>query len=141
MEALEFNKEINEKALKVVKKLAPTTRVPASALNYVAPADGTHNQPGSKTDAVDKAFFQKQFSAPKVSGKNTAATSMTGGRVTLFPHQRVLADDGTPLPLSRKQRQALVQANLADADDVRSKKHKKGKKHVKVRSGAGYDYM
>jgi large subunit GTPase 1 len=35
---------------------------------------------------------------------------------------------------------ALVQENLGDAD-LKSKKHKKGKKHVKVRSGAGYDYM
>ncbi|KAI9256963.1 hypothetical protein BY458DRAFT_519076 [Sporodiniella umbellata] len=138
-ESEEFNKEINEAALKVFKKLAPTTRVPATALNYVAPADGTSTQSGSKTAAVDKAFFEKQLSSPHVSGKNSAASSLTGGRVTLFPHQRLLADDGTPLPMSRKERMAIVQANLGDMTG--SKKHKKGKKHVKVRSGAGYDYM
>lgn len=127
----EFNKEINEAALKVFKKLAPSTRVPATALNYVAPADGTTTQSGSRTAAVDKAFFERQLSSPQVSGKNSAATSMTGGRVTLFPHQRLLADDGSPLPMSRKERMAIVQANLGDMGG--SKKHKKGKKHVKVR--------
>ncbi|KAF1798201.1 hypothetical protein FB192DRAFT_1334069 [Mucor lusitanicus] len=141
IDAAEFNKETNEAALKVFKKLAPTTRVPSTALNYVAPSDGTKNQAGSKTDAVDKAFFEKQISQPQVSGKASAASSMTGGRVTLYPHQRVLADDGTPLPMSRKARMAMVQANLADVGDAKSKKHKKGKKHVKVRSGAGYDYL
>lgn len=141
IEALEFNKEINDAALKVFKKLAPTTRVPSTALNYVAPSDGTRTQSGSKTDAVDKAFFEKQLSAPNVSGKTSVGSSMTGGRVTLYPHQRVLADDGSPLPMSRKARMAMVQANLADVGDASSKKHKKGKKHVKVRSGAGYDYL
>lgn len=141
VDAEEFNKEINEAALKVFKKLAPTTRVPSTALNYVAPSDGTRTQAGSKTDAVDKAFFVNQLSKPNVSGKQSVASSMTGGRVTLYPHQRVLADDGTPLPMSRKARMALVQANLGDVGDASSKKHKKGKKHVKVRSGAGYDYL
>ncbi|CAO3654079.1 unnamed protein product [Mucor hiemalis] len=139
IEALKFNEEINAAALKVFKKLAPTTRVPSTALNYVAPSDGTRNQSGSKTDAVDKAFFEKQLSAPQVSGKTSVASSMTGGRVTLYPHQRVLADDGTPM--NRKARMAMVQAKLGDLGDASSKKHKKGKKHVKVRSGAGYDYL
>ncbi|KAI8980856.1 hypothetical protein BDB01DRAFT_851593 [Pilobolus umbonatus] len=132
----EFNKEINAAALKVFKKLAPTTRVPSTALNYVAPADGTSNQSGSKTDAVDKAFFEKQLSKPQVSG-NIGAAALSGGRVTLFPHQRALADDGTPM--NRKERQALMQAAMGDISS--SKKHKKGKKHVKSRSGAGYDYV
>ncbi|KAI8979393.1 hypothetical protein BDF20DRAFT_869260 [Mycotypha africana] len=141
----DFNRETHQEALKTVKKLAPTTRVPATALNYVAPSDGTQTQAGSKTDAVDKAFFQKHLSRPHISGssKKIAATAgaMTGGRVTMFPHQRLLADDGTPLPMSRKERLAMVQANLGADDGVKSKKHKKGKKHVKARSGAGYDYM
>ncbi|KAG2211834.1 uncharacterized protein EV154DRAFT_521060 [Mucor mucedo] len=139
IDADEFNKEINEAALKVFKKLAPTTRVPSTALNYVAPSDGSRNQSGSKTDAVDKAFFEKQLNQANVSGKQSVASSMTGGRVTLYPHQRVLTDDGKPM--NRKARMALVQANLGDVGDVTSKKHKKGKKHVKVRSGAGYDYL
>ncbi|GAA5813384.1 hypothetical protein MFLAVUS_006862 [Mucor flavus] len=139
--AEEFNAEINAAALKVFKKLAPTTRVPSTALNYVAPSDGTRTQSGTKTDAVDKAFFHKNLVATNVSGKQSVGSSMTGGRVTLYPHQRVLADDGTPLPMTRKARMALVQANLGDVGDVNSKKHRKGKKHVKVRSGAGYDYL
>lgn len=128
----EFNRENHQMALKVFKKLAPTTRVPASALNYVAPAtDGTPM--GSKTAAVDKAFFERQISTPKISGR-ASANALQGGRVTLYPHQRRLADDGTPLPMNRKEKQAMLN------EMGMSKKHKKGKK-VKSRSGAGYDYM
>ncbi|KAI8078736.1 uncharacterized protein BX664DRAFT_342584 [Halteromyces radiatus] len=135
----EFNKEIHEAALKTQKKLAPTTRVPAHALNYVTPADGTTTQRGSKTEAVDNAFFQKHIGAPSIRGKY--AGGMRGGfsRVNLYPHQQRTAEDGTVLPQSRRERLAMVQQNLADAG--MGKKHKKGKKHVKVRSGAGYDYM
>ncbi|CAO3591643.1 unnamed protein product [Absidia cylindrospora] len=138
----EFNEENNQEALKTQKKLAPTTRVPASALNYVTPSDGTKVQTGSKTEAVDKAFFQRHLGAPSIRGKY--AGSMRGGfsRVNLYPHQQRTAADGTVVPQSRRERLEMVQQNMADAGAGASgKKHKKGKKHVKVRSGAGYDYM
>lgn len=79
------------------------------------------------------------MAAPSVRGK--AAYSMRGGfsRVTMFPHQRMVADDGTPLPQGRRERLMMVQQNAAEAGLLPGKKHKKGKKHVKVRSGAGYD--
>ncbi|KAI9320912.1 hypothetical protein BX666DRAFT_1912473 [Dichotomocladium elegans] len=139
---LEFNKEHNEEALHTQKKLAPSVRVPATAANYVAPAGGSlavTAPSGSKTEAVDKSFFGGRMAAPSVRGK--AAGMMRGGfsRVTLFPHQRALADDGTPLPQGRRERLAMVAQNAEEQGIGFSKKHKKGKKHVKVRSGAGYD--
>ncbi|CAO3641614.1 unnamed protein product [Cunninghamella blakesleeana] len=139
----EFNKDIHEAALKIQKKLAPTTRLPAHALTYVAPADGTTTQKGTKTEAVDNAFFQRHMSGPSIRGKYASIGNRNGfTRVNLFPHQQILSDDGTVQPMSRKERLASVQQNLADAGGlINSKKHKKGKKHVKVRSGSGYEYM
>ncbi|KAI9010970.1 hypothetical protein CLU79DRAFT_822421 [Phycomyces nitens] len=142
IDSTKFNEENNKAALKTQKKLAPTTRVPANALNYVAPAETTAKPRGSKTEAVDNAFFKRHMNAPSVKGK--AAASMHAGfsRVNMYPHQLQLAEDGSPLPQAqgRKARLAAVQANLAEAG-LAGKKHKKGKKHVKVRSGAGYDYL
>lgn len=117
--------------------MAPSTRVPANALNYVAPPAAGGG--GSKTEAVDEAFFSRHMAGPSVRGK--AANAIRGGgftRVTLYPHQRMLADDGTPIPQGRRERLAMVQANAAASGLLDGKKHKKGKKHVKVRSGAGY---
>ncbi|SAM04271.1 hypothetical protein [Absidia glauca] len=138
----EFNKDIHEAALKTDKKLAPTTRVPAHALNYVAPADGTTTQIGSKTESVDNAFFKRHLNAPSIRGKY--AGSMRGGfsRVNLYPHQQRTANDGSAVPQGRRERLAMVQQNMADVGaGAMGKKHKKGKKHVKVRSGAGFDYV
>ncbi|KAI7883458.1 P-loop containing nucleoside triphosphate hydrolase protein [Lichtheimia hyalospora FSU 10163] len=146
LDSLEFNKENNQSAMHTQKKLAPVTRVPATAANYVAPAGQatpTSAPRGSKTEAVDRSFFHAHMSAPSVRGK--AAGMMRGGgfsRVTMYPHQRALADDGTPLPQGRRERLAMVAQNAEAAGMLPGKKHhKKGKKHVKVRSGAGYgDY-
>ncbi|KAI8366817.1 uncharacterized protein BYT42DRAFT_143976 [Radiomyces spectabilis] len=136
----EFNRRLLEMASKIQKKLAPSVRVPSTALNYVAPANGSSAQPGSKTEAVDNAFFRKHMAAPSVRGKYAGA--MRGGfsRVTLYPHQRSVADDGSVMPQGRRERLAMVQQMAMNAGEtVPSKKHKKGKKHVKVRSGAGYE--
>lgn len=58
----------------------------------------------------------------------------------------MLKDDGSVVaPGGRRERLAMAQAAAGsaagDAADGSGKKHKKGKKHVKIRSGAGYDYM
>ncbi|KAI8328140.1 hypothetical protein BC941DRAFT_497170 [Chlamydoabsidia padenii] len=138
----EFNQENHEAALQTQKKLAPTTRVPAHALNYVAPADGTTTQSGSKTESVDNAFFKRHLTAPSIRGKYAGSMRNGFSRVNLYPHQQRTADDGTVVPQGRRERLAMVQQNMADAGAGASgKKHKKGKKHVKVRSGAGFDYM
>ncbi|KAI9243151.1 hypothetical protein BDA99DRAFT_530828 [Phascolomyces articulosus] len=148
-----FNDEHHYVALQTTKKLAPTTRVPATALNYVAPASTNETSSastaptatrGSKTEAVDRSFFNHHMGAPSVRGK--AASSMRGGfsRVTLYPHQRVMGDDGLPVPQGRRERQAMVQQNAIESGLTLGgkKHHKKGKKNQKQRSGAGYgDYV
>ncbi|KAI7847887.1 hypothetical protein BDC45DRAFT_451174 [Circinella umbellata] len=148
-----FNDEHHEAALQTTKKLAPTTRVPSTALNYVAPAgtstianennNGITVTRGSKTEAVDQSFFNQHMGAPSVRGK--AASSMRGGfsRVTLFPHQQRMGDDGLPVPQGRRERQAMVQQNAMESGLTGNKKHhKKGRKNQKQRSGAGYtEYM
>ncbi|KAI8147674.1 hypothetical protein BJV82DRAFT_596474 [Fennellomyces sp. T-0311] len=141
-----FNDEHHTAALQIQKKLAPTTRVPSTALNYVAPAGSSSPSGatrGSKTEAVDQSFFSRHMAAPSVRGK--AAASMRGGfsRVTLYPHQKMTGEDGMPLPQGRRERMAMVQQNAAEAGLLTGKKHhKKGRKNQKSRSGAGYgDYV
>ncbi|ORX57002.1 P-loop containing nucleoside triphosphate hydrolase protein [Hesseltinella vesiculosa] len=136
-----FNRENHAKAMEIQKKAAPVTRVPAHAANYVAPAAGSKLIAGSRTEAVDKAFFQKHTAAPRITGKYAQMMPNGFNRVNLFPHQQRVAEDGTIIPQSRRERLAMVQQNLADAGVAPGKKRKKGKKNVKQRSGAGYDYM
>ena len=141
-----FNAEHHAAGLLTTKKMAPSVRVPATALNYVAPA-GTLSPSGatrgSKTEQVDQSFFSRHMAAPSVKGK--AAASMRGGfsRVTLYPHQQRTGEDGMPLPQGRKERMAMVQQKAEEAGlSTNSKKHKKGRKNQKSRSGAGYsDYL
>ncbi|KAI8064428.1 hypothetical protein BC940DRAFT_277199 [Gongronella butleri] len=141
IDADEFNKENHAKAMETQKKAAPTTRVPAHALNYVAPASGSKVVAGSKTEAVDKAFFQRHLNAPRITGKYAHAQGMSNGfnRVNLYPHQQMINNDGTVV--TRRERLAMVQQMQEAGGGVPPKKRKKGKKNVKQRSGAGYDYM
>ncbi|CAO3667657.1 unnamed protein product [Umbelopsis vinacea] len=137
----DFNRETHElqKYLDLQKKLAPTTRVPSNALNYIPPAEATQAPRGPKTQALDSSFFK----APTLNA-NVAAGRQQGSfsRVKLYPTQNMLADDGTQLtPGGRRERLAMVKAANSEDVEAAGKKHKKGKKHVKIRSGAGYDYM
>lgn len=137
----DFNRETHElqKYLDLQKKLAPTTRVPSNALNYIPPAEATQAPRGPKTQALDSSFFK----APTLNA-NVAAGRQQGSfsRVKLYPTQNMLADDGTQLaPGGRRERLAMVKAANSEDAEAAGKKHKKGKKHVKIRSGAGYDYM
>ncbi|CAO3679936.1 unnamed protein product [Umbelopsis ramanniana] len=136
----EFNKETHElqKYLDLQKKLAPTTRVPSNALNYIPPAETSNVARGPKTQAIDSSFFQAQTLKANVSGRQQGDFK----RVQLFPHQNMLADDGSRLaPGGRRERLAMVNGLSGNDADATGKKHKKGKKHVKIRSGAGYDHM
>jgi len=49
----------------------------------------------------------------------------------------VVGNDGNPG--GRRERLAIVAANMTGTGGLPDKKHRKGKQHVKVRSGAGYD--
>jgi len=117
---------------KLGKKKAPTTRVgkdsdafidtPGSALSVT---DNTSQRPGLKSNALDREFFDSNAmgSRPYVNGR--------GGPP--MPHQRMLADDGTPLS-AQEQRLAALGFGLGAG----SKKHKQPKR-AKQRSGKGYD--
>lgn len=94
------------------KKLAPTTRVGKSADTYVP----------TMTPSVDREFFE--------SGGLAASAFVKGGkpfiRARMFPHQNTIGDDG---------RASVDQT----PDGARSKKHNKGNKRAKQRSGRGYE--
>jgi len=119
---------------KLRKKKAPTTRVGKDSDAFItAPgqpsASGTDNasqRPGQRSDALDREFFDSNAmgSRPYVNGR-VAARPM--------PHQRKVADDGTPLS-AQEQRLAALGYGLGAG----SKKHKQPKR-AKQRSGKGYD--
>lgn len=77
---------------------------------------------------------------PRITGK--AAHDATGGisRVQLYPHQKQVDNQGH---VSRKMRMQAVRDGLEGmgaesvAGALGNKKHKKGRKNVKQRSGGG----
>ncbi|KAG0335959.1 hypothetical protein BG004_008250 [Podila humilis] len=145
---VEFNAEHNQLERFTKRKQAPTHRLPANAstfINMAAVTPLTHTGTGTgKTAAVDSSFFQPsrrtQF-LPKVTGK--MAIDISGGmqRVQMYPHQQRTDNQGEYV--SRKMRMQGVRDGLLDmgVDGVSgalgNKKHKKGKKNIKQRSGAG----
>ncbi|KAG0090232.1 hypothetical protein BGZ93_009241 [Podila epicladia] len=145
---IEFNQEHNQLDRFTKRKQAPTHRLPASAstfINMAAVTPLTHTGSGTgKTAAVDSSFFspgRKTQFLPKVTGK--MAIDVTNGmqRVQMFPHQQRTDNQGGYV--SRKMRMQGVRDGLLEmgVDDVAgalgNKKHKKGKKNIKQRSGSG----
>lgn len=137
----EFNEKTHNSALlrAVGKKLAPVTRVGKNSDTFVyanAPAPTAPGSilpaqaQGSKSRVVDMDFFggDSSLSArPFVQGSMLNGSEFT--RAKLYPHQKAVADDGTPL----NTRQLVGMAG-----NVGKKHHKKMKK-TKQRSGKGYD--
>ncbi|KAK9704301.1 hypothetical protein K7432_010267 [Basidiobolus ranarum] len=80
---------------------------------------------GSTSSALDNNFFHKTHKGPQVVGK---FAKQNFNRVKLYPHQQMVANDGSYVGV---QGQA--------PSETGKKAHKKGKKHVKVRSRMGYD--
>jgi large subunit GTPase 1 len=132
-----FNEQTHQESLlrATGKKRAPVTRVGKNADTFVPP-----NNPeplidnglpalgrGTTSQAFDYAFFESNALAarPVIQGSNR--TGKAYSRSTLFPHQNIVADDGTLLPGSR------IKGIPEDG-----KRHKKMKR-VKQRSGKGYD--
>ncbi|KAF9244535.1 hypothetical protein BU15DRAFT_85913 [Melanogaster broomeanus] len=124
------------------KKRAPTTRVVKGADTFVPavvtlPSGSSSNRDsiltaqasGVQSLALDKDFFERNSSLssrPFVQGSARHGQEFTRGG--MYPHQNMVADDGTQLgPGARK-----VLPNASN------KKHKK-EKRVKQRSGRGYD--
>ncbi|KAI0229998.1 hypothetical protein L0F63_002613 [Massospora cicadina] len=111
----DFNLEIHDPARLPKKKVhvIPPTSIPARHLA------------AGKLDGLDAEFFRKVSvrAHPKTNGK-FGSDHFT--RVQLYPHQKLLGPDGRPLP-------------QAPSTNKAHKMHKKGKKHVKQRSGQGFD--
>lgn len=94
----------------------------------------------NKANKLDQSFFAQSRPiklTPNLAGSK--ANEINAGddfsRVQMYPHQGVIADDGTVLK-GRKAKQAMIDAGIEVAG---SKKHFKGGKRQKKRSGAGYD--
>ena len=141
-----FNEQTHELSLlrAAGKKRAPTTRVVKGADTYVAavlaPSStvSSDHDPimtiqvdGAKSLALDKEFFVHDASLssrPFVQGSARHGQEFTRGR--LYPHQNMVASDGTLLGPG---------LSVVMNEVMGGKKHHKKGKRVKQRSGKGYD--
>ncbi|KAF8531891.1 P-loop containing nucleoside triphosphate hydrolase protein [Gautieria morchelliformis] len=144
----DFNIPTKQNALRRLeqagKKKAPVTRVGKSADTFMHPnlpapstVIGLGEAPveGQKSRALDASFFAggSQLSArPFVQGQAFS-------RSKSYPHQNSVADDGTAIS-GRRARLLAVLGNHPDGvAGPKGKKHHKGNKRIKQRSGKGYD--
>ena len=138
----EFNEETRQIALRraIGKKRAPTTRVTKKADTFVAsatPNSAAHSNDSShKGTRLDQEFFANGTLSSRPHMQGARGQGQEFSRSKLYPHQNMVADDGTPLT----GRRARIAAVLAAGGDVApGKKHHKKMKRVKQRSGKGYD--
>jgi len=142
-----FNKQTHELSLlrAAGKKRAPVTRVVKGADTFVpavhvpsstvSPSQDhipTGQTGGTKTLALDDEFFAQNgslSSRPFVQGAAQHGQAFTRGR--LYPHQNMVANDGTLLVPGKA-------AIVMGGEGFGKKHHKKGKR-TKQRSGKGYD--
>lgn len=140
-----FNKRTHELSLlrAAGKKRAPVTRVVKGADTFVAavPVSSIAVSPGhdsiptgqtggAKTLALDDQFFAQNgslSSRPFVQGAAQHGQAFTRGK--LYPHQNMVANDGT----------LLAPAAMVMGGEGFGKKHHKKGKRTKQRSGKGYD--
>ncbi|KAI8990496.1 P-loop containing nucleoside triphosphate hydrolase protein [Trametes punicea] len=140
----EFNADTRRIALKraIGKKRAPTTRVTKNADTFVAPA-GTPasalvTTQGNKSRKLDQEFFANNaYVSARPITQGVKGQGQEFSRARIYPHQNMVADDGTPLS-GRRARIAAVLA-AAGGEIQPGKKHHKKMKRVKQRSGKGYD--
>lgn len=103
----------------------------ASSTDSAGGIDQIHVE-GHKSRVLDASFFTAE------SGLSSRAF-VQGQQFTrhkAYPHQNSVADDGTVVT-GRRARLMAVLANIPDG--AKGKKHHKGNKRVKQRSGKGYD--
>ncbi|KAG9090649.1 hypothetical protein FRC06_000944 [Ceratobasidium sp. 370] len=108
------------------KKLAPATRVGKNADTFldVDPASTPGSTSTGAGNVLDREFFDK--------GSGLAGSAFVKGgqpfiRSKVFPHQNTVGDDGR------------VRGDAREEAAVKGKKHNKGNKRAKQRSGRGYD--
>ncbi|KZV93783.1 putative LSG1-large-subunit GTPase [Exidia glandulosa HHB12029] len=125
------------------RKRAPVTRVGKGADTFI-PTDPTtaHQQPpqSRKARAIDHDFFNSTpgLSARPFVQSGSIRSGQEFSRSRLYPHQNSVADDGTPVN-ARSARVASVLQQAGGHPAERTKKHNKGNKRQKQRSGKGYD--
>jgi len=134
-----FNQRTHEISLQRVagKKRAPVTRVGKGADTFVPPNPSSilvAQGKGQKSQVVDREFFDQDSNlSARAFIQGTSRNGKEFARGIIYPHQNMVANDGTPLG-SQDATLAAVMARV----DVNGKKHKKNKR-VKQRSGKGYD--
>lgn len=138
------NVEVLARLLELRKKKAPTTRVTKNADTYIAQdpsAIQTHSSQGARSKRLDDGFFEAQAAMsarPFVQGTTRDGLPIT--RVRLYPHQNLLADDGTEIGQKNARVASIVQQ--AGNDAVSGKKRHFKPKKVKLRkqfATVGYD--
>lgn len=128
--------------LKMLQALAKRKRAPISRVTKKADTFIDFGQPvqNIRARSVDESFFsseQRQLSSrPFVQGTNRHGQQFA--RDKSMPHQNIVGDDGRPLE-GRRARIAAVLASNGVMDGGQSKRHFKGNKRVKQRSGRGYE--
>jgi large subunit GTPase 1 len=135
-----FNQRTHELSLLRVtgKKRAPVTRVGKGADTFVpanpSPILVAQGQ-GLKSQALDQDFFSHNSNlSARAFLQGTSRNGQEFSRGRIYPHQNMVADDGTPLGHG-SAKQASVSASASKV----GKKHNKKNKRVKQRSGKGYD--
>lgn len=135
-----FNQRTHEISLLRMagKKRAPVTRVGKGADTFVPPNPSAiliAQGKGQKSQAVDRDFFAQDSNlSARAFIKGTSRNGQEFSRGRIYPHQNMVANDGTLLgPQS-----AGSAAMLAGSGDT-GKKHNKKNKRVKHRSGKGYE--
>ena len=123
------------------KKRAPTTRVSKNADTFIASITSSQTPSAAsqshRSQRLDQDFFASNgalSSRPFVQSARNHGKEFS--RAQLYPHQNMVADDGTAVT-GRRARIAAVLA--AGGDAAPGKKHHKKMKRVKQRSGKGYD--
>lgn len=138
----DFNEQTRQIALEraIGKKRAPTTRVGKNADTFVAPApSGTPTAPAKQSNKsinLDQEFFANGTLSPRPFTQGARGQGQEFSRSRLYPHQNMVADDGTTLSGRRARIAAVL---VAGGDAAPGKKHHKKMKRVKQRSGKGYD--
>ena len=126
--------------LKMLQKLSRKKSAPMSRVTKKADTFIDFEQPiqSNKAQHLDDSFFtaeqQRLSSRPFVQGTNRHGQHFT--RDKYLPHQNMVGDDGLPLEGRRARIAAVLAAN---GEGGKGKKHFKGNKRVKQRSGRGYD--
>ncbi|KAF8641100.1 hypothetical protein AX17_000743 [Amanita inopinata Kibby_2008] len=137
----DFNKKTHALSLTraIKKKWAPATRVVKHSNTFVAleSTGSPTNAPlqrGTQSQAIDNTFFGTNLGSyrPHVSG-SSGRHGEEFTRPKSFPHQNIIANDGTALdPYQARREMLLNNAGLG-------KKHHRKVKQGKQRSGRGYD--